>query len=62
VKWSFFGDGLKIDVQRFLAEGLVFQQNKVETLKTLGFFTAIIHSKSALGGGFHGFHHRAIKF
>jgi hypothetical protein len=27
---------LKLDVQRFVAECLVFQQNKVETIKTLG--------------------------
>jgi hypothetical protein len=36
VKKVFFGDGLKIDVQRFVAECLVCQQNKVETIKTLG--------------------------
>jgi hypothetical protein len=29
-------DGLKNDVQRFVAECLVFQKNKVETIKTLG--------------------------
>ena len=32
-----FWDGLKTDVQKFVAECLVFQQNKVETIKTLGF-------------------------
>jgi transposase InsO family protein len=36
VKKDFFWDGLKTDVQRFVAECLVFQQNKVETIKTLG--------------------------
>jgi hypothetical protein len=36
VKKDFFGDGLKTDVQRFVAECLVFQQNKVETIKTPG--------------------------
>jgi hypothetical protein len=36
VKKDFFGDGLKTDVQRFVAECLVCQQNKVETIKTLG--------------------------
>jgi hypothetical protein len=36
VKKDFFWDGLKTDVQRFVAEFLVFQQNKVETIKTLG--------------------------
>jgi hypothetical protein len=33
---EFFWDGLKTDVQRFVAECLVCQQNKVETIKTLG--------------------------
>jgi hypothetical protein len=37
VKKEFFGVGLKIDVQKFVAECLVCQQNKVETIKTLGF-------------------------
>jgi hypothetical protein len=36
VKKDFFWDGLKTDVQRFAAECLVFQQNKVETFKTPG--------------------------
>jgi hypothetical protein len=36
VKKYFFWDGLKNDVQRFLAECLVCQQNKVETIKTPG--------------------------
>ena len=36
VKKDFFGDGLKYDVQKFVAECLVFQQNKVETIKTPG--------------------------
>jgi hypothetical protein len=36
VKKDFFGDGLKTDAQRFVAECLVCQQNKVETIKTLG--------------------------
>jgi hypothetical protein len=36
VKKVFLGDGLKNDVQRFVAECLVFQQNKVEKIKTLG--------------------------
>jgi hypothetical protein len=36
VKKDFFWDGLKTDVQRFVAECLVFQQNKVETIKTPG--------------------------
>jgi hypothetical protein len=35
-KKEFFWDGLKNDVQRFVAECLVCQQNKVETIKTLG--------------------------
>jgi hypothetical protein len=34
VKKDFFWDGLKADVQRFVAECLVCQQNKVETIKT----------------------------
>jgi hypothetical protein len=36
VKKDFFGDGLKTDVQRFVVECLVFQQNKMETINTLG--------------------------
>ena len=36
VKKVFFWDGLKTDVQRFVAECLVCQQNKVETIRTLG--------------------------
>jgi hypothetical protein len=36
VKNDFFWDGLKTDVQSFVVECLVFQQNKVETIKTPG--------------------------
>jgi hypothetical protein len=36
VKKEFFWDGLKNDVQRFVAEFLVCQQNKVEIIKTPG--------------------------
>jgi hypothetical protein len=36
VKKDFFWDGLKTDVQRFVADCLVCQQNKVETIKTPG--------------------------
>jgi hypothetical protein len=36
VKREFFWDGLKTNVQRFVAECLVFQKNKVETIKTPG--------------------------
>jgi hypothetical protein len=36
VKKDLFWDGLKTDVQRFVAECLVCQQNKVETIKTPG--------------------------
>ena len=36
VKKEFFWDGLKSDIQKFVAECLVFQKNKVETIKTLG--------------------------
>jgi hypothetical protein len=36
VKKDFFWDGLKTDVQRFVAECVVCQQNKVETIKTPG--------------------------
>jgi hypothetical protein len=36
VKKVFFWDGLKTDVQRSVAECVVCQQNKVETIKTLG--------------------------
>ena len=36
VKKDFFWDGLKSDIQKFVAECLVFQQNKVETIKTPG--------------------------
>jgi hypothetical protein len=36
VKKEFFWDGLKTDVQRFVAEFLVCQQNKIETINTPG--------------------------
>ena len=36
VKKEFFWDGLKSDTQKFVAEHLVCQQNKVETIKTSG--------------------------
>ena len=36
VKKEFFWKCLKTDIQRFIAECLVCQQNKVETIKTLG--------------------------
>lgn len=36
VKKEFFWEGLKTDVQRFVEEYFVFQQNKVETFKTPG--------------------------
>ena len=37
VKKEFFWAGLKSDIQKFVAECLVCQQNKVETIKTPGF-------------------------
>ena len=36
LKKEFFWEGLKYHVQRFVAKCLVCQQNKVETVKTLG--------------------------
>ena len=36
VKKDFFWNGLKTDVQKFVTKCLVFQQNKVETIKTPG--------------------------
>ena len=36
VKKDFFWDGLKSDIKKFVAKCFVFQQNKVETIKTLG--------------------------
>jgi hypothetical protein len=36
VKKDFFWDGLKTNVQRSMVEFLVFQQNKVETIRTSG--------------------------
>lgn len=36
VKKDIFWDGLKYDIQKFVEECLVFQQNKVETIKTPG--------------------------
>ena len=36
VKKEFFWDGLKSDIQKFVAECLVCQQNKVERTKTPG--------------------------
>ena len=35
VKQEFLWDGLKSDIQKFVAECLVFQKNKVEKIKTL---------------------------
>ena len=34
---EFFWEGLRTNVQKFVGECLVFQQNKVGTIKTLGF-------------------------
>ena len=36
VKKEFFWDGLKSDIQKFVAEFLVSEQNKLETIKTPG--------------------------
>ena len=36
VKKEFFWDGLKSDIQKFVAECLIFQQSKVETIKAPG--------------------------
>ena len=36
MKKEFFWDGLKSNIQKFVVECLVFQQNKVDTIKTLG--------------------------
>ena len=36
VKNEFFLDGLKSDIQKFVAECLVCQQNKAKTIKTPG--------------------------
>ena len=36
MKKEFFWDGLKYDIQKFVAEYLVCRKNKVETIKTLG--------------------------
>ena len=36
MKKGFFWDGLKSEIQKFVAECLVFQQNKVDTIKTPG--------------------------
>jgi len=36
IKNNFFGDGLKANIQKFVAECLVFQKNKFETIKTSG--------------------------
>ena len=36
MKKYFFWDGLKSDIQKFVAECLVCQQNKIETIKTSG--------------------------
>jgi hypothetical protein len=42
VKKEFFWDGLKTDIQRFIAKCLVFQQNKVETIKTPGLLQPLV--------------------
>ena len=36
MKKEFFWDGLKSDIQKFVAECFICQQNKVETIKTPG--------------------------
>ena len=41
VKKEFSWDGLKTNVQKFMAECLVCQQNKVEKIKTLGLLQLI---------------------
>jgi hypothetical protein len=48
VKKEFFWDGLKTDVERFVAECLVFQQNKVETIKTRGILQPLAISSQRL--------------
>ena len=43
---EFFWDRLKSDIQKFVVECLVFQQNKVETIKTPGLVQPLsIHSQ-----------------
>jgi hypothetical protein len=49
VKKDFFWDGLKNDVQRFVAECLVCQQNKVETIKIVGLLQPLSRSTHFLG-------------
>jgi hypothetical protein len=61
VKKEFFWDGLKTNVQNFVVECLVCQQNKVETINTPSLLQPLVHPKSVLGGGFHGFHHRVTE-
>ena len=42
MKKEFFWDGLKFDIQKFVAECLVFQKNKVETIKSsMDFITSL---------------------
>jgi hypothetical protein len=54
IKKDFFLEILKTDIQNFLVECLVFQQNKGEN-QDLGYFTTIIHTNAALGRGLNGF-------
>jgi hypothetical protein len=41
VKKEFFWEGLKYDVRRFAEESLVFQQNKVDIVKTSGILQSL---------------------
>ena len=47
-KERFFWDGLKTNVQKFVVEYLVCQQNKVETIKTPGLLQPLFRTKVSM--------------
>ena len=61
VKKEFFWDGLKIDVQKFVTQCLVFQQNKVEAIKTPGPLQKLSIPSQIWTNGLDGFYHRFIE-
>ena len=48
--------GMKRDIQKFVAECEICQQNKSLALSPAGFSTAPTYFRFDLGGCFHGFH------
>ena len=61
VKKEFFWEGIKYDVQRFMVECLVFQQNKVEMVKTLGNLKPLDIPCQCWGGSLNRFYQRSTQ-